>query len=147
MKSGNGKYAFFKLEDQTGQIEFMVGSKKLDDYREILTRDEPLLVTGNVDAPYGEGEAVRERLRFNDARLLTAVRAERSTTLDVRINADTVKKLILNHPGSCRTLLRLQIPQRSETILDLGDDHKVAPNDELLARIDQLFGERVAVLR
>ena len=155
MKSGNGKYAFFKLEDQTGQIEFMVGSKKLDDYREILTRDDPLLVTGTVDAPYGEGETVRERLRFNDARLLTAVRAEKSTTLDVRLNADalttdtlvTLKRLILDHPGSCRTLLRLRIPQRSETVLDLGDDHKVAPNDELLARIDQLFGDRVAILR
>jgi DNA polymerase-3 subunit alpha len=155
MKSGNGKYAFFKLEDQAGQIEFMVGSKKLDDYRDILTRDDPLLVTGTVDAPYGEGETVRERLRFNDARLLTAVRAEKSTTLDVRLNAETLtadtlvtlKRLILEHPGSCRTLLRLRIPTRSETIMDLGDDHKVAPNEELLARIDQLFGERVAVLR
>jgi DNA polymerase III subunit alpha len=155
MKSGNGKYAFFKLEDQTGQIEFMVGSKKLDDYRDILTRDDPLLVTGTVDAPYGDGETARERLRFNDARLLTVVRAEKSTTLDVRLNADsmttetlvTLKRLILEHPGTCRTLLRLRIPQRSETILDLGDDHKVAPNDELLARIDQLFGDRVAVLR
>ncbi|MEO5768502.1 MAG: DNA polymerase III subunit alpha [Polyangia bacterium] len=155
MKSGNGKYAFFKLEDQTGQIEFMVGSKKLDDYRDILTRDDPLLVTGTVDAPFGEGEAVRERLRFNDAKLLTTVRAEKSTTLDVRLNAETLtndnlitfKRLILEHPGSCRTLLRLRIPQRSETVIDLGDDHKVAPNEELLARIDQLFGDRVAVLR
>ena len=155
MKSGNGKYAFFKLEDQAGQIEFMVGSKKLDDYRDILTRDDPLLVTGTVDAPFGEGEAVRERLRFNDAKLLTAVRAEKSTTLDVRLNAETLtndnlitfKRLILEHPGSCRTLLRLRIPQRSETVIDLGDDHKVAPNEELLARIDQLFGDRVAVLR
>jgi DNA polymerase III subunit alpha len=155
MKSGNGKYAFFKLEDQTGQVEFMVGSKKLDEYRPLLTRDEPLLVTGTVDAPYGEGETVRERLRFNDARLLTTVRSERSTTLDVRINADmvtpdvlvTFKKLILEHPGPCRTFLRLRIPQRSETVLDLGDDHKVAANDELLARIEQLFGDRVAVLR
>ncbi|HEY4187960.1 MAG TPA: DNA polymerase III subunit alpha [Polyangia bacterium] len=155
MKSGEGKYAFFKLEDQHGQIDFMVGSKKLNDFREILTRDDPLLVTGTVDAPFGEGEATRERLRFNDARLLTAVRAERSTTLDVRLNADsltpdtlvTFKRLILDHPGSCRTLLRLQIPQRSETVIDLGDDHKVAANDELLARIEQLFGDRVAVLR
>ena len=155
MKSGNGKYAFFKLEDQAGQIELMVGSKKLDDYRDILTRDDPLLVTGTVDAPFGEGDAVRERLRFNDARLLTAVRAEKSTMLDVRLNAETLttdslitfKRLILEHPGSCRTTLRLRIPQRSETVIDLGDDHKVAPNEELLARIDQLFGERVAVLR
>jgi DNA polymerase-3 subunit alpha len=59
----------------------------------------------------------------------------------------TFKRLILEHPGSCRTTLRLRIPQRSETVIDLGDDHKVAPNEELLARIDQLFGERVAVLR
>lgn len=155
MKSGNGKFAFFKLEDHHGQVELMVGAKRLDDYREVLTRDEPLLVTATVDAPFGDGEAVRERLRFMDAKPLTSVRAERSSMLDLRLNADVVspdslvalKKLILAHPGSCRTLLRLEIPQRSETILDLGDDHKVAPNDELLARIDQLFGQRVAVLR
>jgi hypothetical protein len=59
----------------------------------------------------------------------------------------TLKKLILEHPGTCRTYLRLNIPERSETVLDLGDDHKVAANDELLARIEQLFGDRVAVLR
>jgi len=155
MKSGDGKYAFFKLEDQHGQVDFMVGSKKLDGFRDVLMRDDPLLVTGTVDAPFGEGEAVRERLRFNDARLLAAVRSERSSTLDVRLNADsvtqesliTLKRLILEHPGTCRTFLRLQIPERSETVLDLGDDHKVAANDELLARIEQLFGDRVAVLR
>ncbi len=155
MKSGAGKYAFFKLEDQVGQVEFMVGSKKLDEFRELLTCDEPLLVSGTVDAPFGEGEAVRERLRFNDARRLATVRAERSTTLDVRLNVNAVtqdtllgfKRLILEHPGPCRTLLHLQIPERSETVMDLGDDHKVAANEELLARIDQLFGERVAVLR
>jgi DNA polymerase-3 subunit alpha len=155
MKSGNGKYAFFKLEDQHGQIDLMVGSKKLDDFRELLTRDDPLLVTATVDAPVGEGDTVRERLRFHDARLLSAVRAERSSTLDVRLNADAVtpdgltalRQLILTYPGTCRTLLRLQIPQRSETVFDLGDEHKVAPSDELLARIEQLFGDRVAVLR
>ena len=110
---------------------------------------------GTVDAPFGEGEAVRERLRFSEAKLLTEVRAKRSTTLDLRLNADIVtaesltnlKRLIEAHPGPCRTVLHLQIPQRSETVMDLGDDHKVAANDELLARIEQLFGDRVAVLR
>src|SRR6185295_13456173 len=70
MKSGNGKYAFFKLEDQHGQIDLMVGSKKLDEFRPVLTGDEPLLVTATVDAPMGEGETARERLRFHDARKL-----------------------------------------------------------------------------
>ncbi len=154
-KSGTGKFAFFKLEDQHGQIEFHVGSAKLSDFREVLTCNEPLLVVGTVDAPFGDGEAVRERLRFMEAKRLASVRAERSSVMDIRLNAETLsddglvalKKLLLLHPGPCRTRLRLEIPQRSETLLDLGDEFKVAADDELLARLEQLFGERVAVLR
>src|SRR4029077_1753821 len=66
MKSGQGKYAFFTLEDQSGQIEFMVSARKVEEYRELLSREEPLLVTGTVDAPWGEGETARERLKFID---------------------------------------------------------------------------------
>ena len=55
--------------------------------------------------------------------------------------------MLRNHTGACRTMLRMEIPKRSETILDLGDDYKVAASDELLARIEQIFGARVAVLR
>ena len=39
------------------------------------------------------------------------------------------------------------IPKRSETVLDLGDDYKVAATDDLLAGIERIFGARVAVLR
>jgi len=155
MKSGNGKYAFMTLEDHTGQVEYIVNSKKVDDYREVLSGDEPLLVTGTVDAPFGEGESVRERLRFLDAKLLSRIRSEKSSLLDIRLNADVVKgeqlqsleKLLRAHAGPCRTTLRMEIPKRSEAILDLGDDYKVAATDDLLARIEQIFGERVAVLR
>ena len=155
MKNGNGKYAFMTLEDHTGQVEYIVNSKKVDDYRELLSGDEPLLVTGTVDAPFGDGESVRERLRFIDAKLLSRIRSEKSSLLDIRLNADVVKgeqlqsleKLLRAHAGPCRTTLRMEIPKRSETVLDLGDDYKVAASDDLLARIEQIFGERVAVLR
>ena len=155
MKSGLGKIAFFSLEDQTGQIEFFVSSKKLEEYREILSRDEPMLMTGVVDAPWGDGEAARERLKFVDAKLLSKVRSDKSSLLDIRLNADVVRedqmpaleKLLRSHQGTCRVLLRMEIPKRSETVLDLGDDYKVAATDELLARIEQIFGGRVAVLR
>jgi len=45
------------------------------------------------------------------------------------------------------TWLHLKIPMRSETVLALGDAFSVKPSDELLTRIERLFGERVAVLR
>jgi DNA polymerase-3 subunit alpha len=154
-KSGSGKYAFFKLEDQQGQVEFMVGNAKLNDYRDVLTSGEPILVTGTVDAPFGDGEAVRERLRFMEAKLLASVRAERSSLMDIRLNAERVtgdgleslEKLLRQYPGPCRTRLRLEIPQRSESVLELPEEYKVIASDELLARIEQLFGERVAILR
>jgi DNA polymerase-3 subunit alpha len=155
MKNGTGKYAFFTLEDQSGQVEFIVNSKKLDEFRDVLSNDAPLLVTGVVEAPFGEGETVRERLRFIDAKLLSRIRAEKSNLLDIKLNADSItddqikslEKLLRIHGGTCRTVLRMEIPKRSETVLDLGDDYKVAASDDLLARIEQIFGDRVAVLR
>jgi DNA polymerase-3 subunit alpha len=155
IKGGTGKYAFFKLEDQFGTIEFHVASAKLNDYREVLASGEPLLITGTVDAPFGEGESARERLRFMDAKPLASIRAERSNLMEIRLNADlvtdeqmtTLHTLLRQFPGPCRARLRLEIPQRSETVLDLGDDFKVAAADELLAKLEQIFGERVAVLR
>jgi DNA polymerase-3 subunit alpha len=155
IKNGTGKYAFFKLEDQQGTIEFHVSSTKLNDYREVLTSGEPLLVTGTVDAPFGEGETARERLRFTEAKLLASIRAERSSLMELRLNADLVtddqmaglQKLLRLYPGPCKTRLHLEIPQRSETVLDLGEEFKVAAADELLAKLEQIFGDRVAVLR
>jgi DNA polymerase-3 subunit alpha len=155
MKNGQGKYAFFTLEDQSGQIEFIVNAKKVEEYRDLLGRDEPLLVTGVVEAPYGEGETVRERLKFIDAKLLSKVRAEKSSVLDIKLNADVVTedqiqalaKVLRTHTGGCRAVLRMEIPKRSETVLDLPDEYKVAASDDLLARIEQIFGARVALLR
>jgi DNA polymerase III subunit alpha len=155
MKSGAGKIAYFTLEDHTGQMEFFVSMKKVDEYRELLSRDEPVLVTGVVEAPYGEGETVRERLRFIDAKPLSRVRAEKSSLLDIKLNADVVsedqmralEQVLRNHTGACKAVLRMEIPKRSETVLDLGDEYKVAASDDLLARIEQIFGARVAVLR
>ena len=117
-----------------------------------------MLVTGVVEAPWGGNDgdsAPRERLKFVDAKLLSKVRAEKSSLLDIRLNADVIRedqlpaleKVLRTHEGPCRVLLRMEIPKRSETVIDLGDDYKVAASDELLARIEQIFGARVAVLR
>ena len=113
------------------------------------------MVTGSVDAPMGDGP-VRERLRFFEARPLVDVRAERSSAVDIRLNADKVSAANLDkleallrgyERGRCVTRLRLEIPQRSETVLELGDDYCVPPLDDLLNRIEQIFGEPVAFMR
>jgi len=132
-----------------------VSSSKLEEYRDVLTKGDPLLVTGTVDVPFGDSENPRERLRFVDAKLLTSIRAERSSMMDVRLNADllnaeqlaSLHKLLRQFPGNCRTRLRFEIPQRSETVFDLGEEFNVEASDELLAKLEQVFGDRVAVPR
>ena len=107
MKNGNGKYAFFTLEDHYGQIEFIVNSKKVEEYRDILAQGRAAAGHGTVDAPFGDGEAARERLRFNDAKLLSDIRRQKSSLLDIRLNADLVsdeslvalEKLLREHTG------------------------------------------------
>lgn len=154
-RSGNGKYAFFKLEDQLGQIEFSVGAAKVAEFRELLVTGEPLLVRGTVDTPFGDEETVRERLRFADAKPLSSVRAERSTMMEIRLNADAVseqalvelEKVLRTFEGSCRTRLLMEIPQRSQTTIDLPDDYRVPATEEVLSKIEQLFGPQAAVLR
>jgi DNA polymerase-3 subunit alpha len=48
--------------------------------------------------------------------------------------------------GNCTAVVRLKIPLRSETMIALPDAWSVAPTEELLARLERLFGDRVATL-
>ena len=48
--------------------------------------------------------------------------------------------------GNCSAVLRLKIGQRSETVIKLPDAWDVSPSEDLLTRLERLFGERVATL-
>ena len=54
-----------------------------------------------------------------------------------------LKKLILSHPGDCKALLHLVIPQKSETVISLGNGFKVNPTPHFFNDIKGLFGNAV----
>jgi DNA polymerase-3 subunit alpha len=153
-KSGSGRMAFFFLQDQYGQIEVIVFPKTFEKLRDVLTLDEPLLCTGKV---VDEGEAGQHDYRFllEDAVPLARVREQKTSRIHIQLNADLVtreqidelKGILLQHKGSCSTYLHVKIPMRSETVIPLGDKYAVAPSDDLLLRLERLFGDRVAILR
>ncbi|HKE19939.1 MAG TPA: DNA polymerase III subunit alpha [Kofleriaceae bacterium] len=152
-KRGDGKLAFFQLEDQFGQLEVVVFPKTFEKVRSILVGDEPLLCSGKV-VDEGEGEQHAWRMLLEDAVPLAELRKTRTSRVDIHLDADSVtpaqisdlRGILEGARGSCRTVLRLRIPQRSETIIPLGDTYNVAPTDELLLRLERLFGARVASL-
>ena len=152
-KRGDGKLAFFQLEDPYGQLEVIVFPKTFEKVRAVLVSDEPLLCTGKV-VDEGEGDQHAWRMLLEDAVPLSELRKAKTSRVDIHLDADQVtaeqiaslREILGASRGECRTVLRLRIPQRSETIIPLGDTFKVAPTDELLLRLERLFGARVASL-
>lgn len=152
-RKGDGKLAFFQLEDAFGQLEVVVFPKTFEKLRHILISDEPLLCTGKV-VDEGEGSQHAWRLLLEEATPLAELRKTKTTRVDIRLNADacspqqieSLRGVLSSSRGSCQTVLRLEIPRRSETVIPLGDSWRVAPSDELLVRLERLFGSRVTTL-
>jgi DNA polymerase-3 subunit alpha len=154
-KSGTGRMAFFFLQDQYGQVEVIVFPKTYEKVRDVLTSDEPLLCTGRV-VDEGEGEQKELRFHLTDAMPLARAREQKTTRFHIMLNADMVapnqiddlKGILASHRGKCATYLHLRIPlHRTETVIPLGESYAVTPTDDLLVRIERLFGDRAAIFR
>ncbi len=153
-RRGDGKLAFFQLEDLSGQIEVVVFPKTFEKVRHVLVGDDPILCKGNV---VDEGEPGQHawRLLLEEVTPLADLRNEKTSRVELTLNVENcpldrvaaLHELLGKCRGSCETVLRVKIPNRSETVIPLGNLWKVAPTDELLAGIERLFGERVARLR
>jgi DNA polymerase-3 subunit alpha len=161
-KGGGGKVAFFILEDQVGRIEVKVRQQQIESYAGVLTGTEPVLVSGKVSFPRedenadeGETPPREPTLLLDEAvPLADAIRAEtRHVTIrvseqrDKREHIDRLREVLRQSPGACSVQLVVQLKDGSEAVLSLGKDFRVEPSDSMLARLEKLFGEKVAELR
>jgi DNA polymerase-3 subunit alpha len=152
-KKGDGKIAFFQLEDAAGQLEVVVFPKTFEKVRQVLVPEEPILCTGKV-VDEGENGQHAWKMLLEDAVPLAELRKNQTTRVDIHIDADRVtpeqiaalEQILASSRGACQAVLHLQIPRRSETSVWLDERWKVAPSEELLARIERLFGAPVATL-
>jgi DNA polymerase-3 subunit alpha len=159
LKSGEGRMAFFQLEDTAGQVKVACFAKAFATHEATLKSDEPILITGKVKSSRmaddaEEGPRVKE-LAMSEAVPLARVRAEKTRQMTVELSADALtderveqlKAALEKHPGSVTTILRVKLPMRSFTDCVLPARFAVSPTDELLLRIERLFGENAARLR
>ena len=155
-KTGKGRMGFVQFEDQFGSIEVLCFTKAYADAEEVIKSDVPILVTGNVQIE-GDSGNLTHKIRVKSARRLTDVR--RSRVNKVRIQLDTatlnarqmhnLAAILRQFPGTCTTELSLQVKTPDATgrsIMQLGDQFKVDPSDEMLMAVEQIFGERLIKL-
>jgi DNA polymerase-3 subunit alpha len=165
MKSG-GKIAFFLLEDPLGRVEVLVREKALDEYLEVLSGDEPVLVSGTAreDRDRGGGGAggggddssqgpARKIILESIAPLVDSFRA-RTKAVRVKVHVDRIdrsklmelRQTLEDFPGGCPVTLQLvsdeawHVTMGTRRIL-------VDPSEAMMTRLEQLFGEKVCELR
>lgn len=148
------KMARFVLEDQTGALEVVCFPKTFEKVRHVLVCDEPILCSGKA-VNEGTAEQAEWKILLEDAQPIAELRKAKTTRVFIDLNADAVTRaqidelraILLAAPrGGCQAVVRLTIPQRSESVIPLGDRWMVSPSDDLLARLERVFGERVATL-
>jgi DNA polymerase-3 subunit alpha len=148
-KEKGTRFGFFTLEDPTGTTEVVCwgsrpaqgnrpAQKGWTDWEEIVKRDEPILVHGQIRMNTRDEENPRAEITATDIQLLSDVRNQKTSEVMLRIDADalaseraqSLKALLGRHPGSCAVTVRAVIPTETETTVRVP--LRVAPSDELL---------------
>ncbi len=159
-KGGGGKVAFFTLEDTSGRVEVKVRQQQIETHAHVLTSGEPIVVSGKVSFPMTDDNEEAESapreptLLLDEARLLVDVIKQDTKSIAIRLHERKAKpdqlgklgEVLRGSPGGCPVQLVIQLESGSEAILALKG-LRVEPGDGMLARLEKLFGEKVAELR
>ncbi len=164
-KSGE-RMGFFALEDPLGRVEVIVRSQEgLKACRELVERDIPVWVSGNVrfdrdrgQAAQGEDQMVEtapaaklvltemvplyEALRKLTKSVCVSVHVDR---LD-RSKLEALRQLLEKHPGPCPVTIELASSDGWAVTLGTRGLH-VEPSQAMLSSLEHLFGEKVCELR
>ena len=153
LKSGNGRMASFRLEDQTGGIEVVAFSRAFGEYEQVLKSDEPMLILGTLVAE-GDSDTPQRKIHMKEAHSLQQLRREKTRQVAIRMPASEVtkeraqglRKILTQHVGHVQVSLFLQQEGRWECEARLPAHLKVSPSDELLVALGQLCGDRAIEL-
>jgi DNA polymerase-3 subunit alpha len=134
------------LEDLSGSVETIVFPEVYQSAAELLNSEEPLLVSGTLDA--GEESC---KILVSDVVLLRDVKAKQTSQVHFRLTTPGLDKdqlrqlrdLLLKHRGGCDAMLHLVVPNRSETLIRLPENLKVAATDQLMDDTERLFSYNV----
>ncbi|MCP5214231.1 MAG: DNA polymerase III subunit alpha [Pseudomonadales bacterium] len=152
MKSKRGDtIAFVTLDDRSSRVEVSVFAETYERHRELLMKDNLLVVEGEVgNDDYSGAIKVRAKTIYDvvEARQRFAKRILLSPS-QTQINAQLPEKLAeLLKPylgGGCPVTLLYQ-NQRAQGMLNFGETWRVLPTDELLLSLKEGFGEDRATL-
>jgi len=140
------RYATFNLEDRWGAVEVIAWPETYRKYEAVIHSDEPVCVSGSLEV----GE---ERCQVIADEVMSLLEAREKSVKQVhfalraeRVNEDhlrTLRSTLTQHRGSCTAFLHLLLPNRTETVIALPPDLKVAATERMVEDVERLFGNGV----
>ena len=151
LKSGAGRMAFVAMEDLTGVAEMLVSARDYESLEPVFRLEVPLLVCCAVSTDRLDDGSERVRLRCRSAKTLSDARRERTKKVVVSLEDSVVNEAVISSlkatfrefPGECAVKMCVCVPEAAEVALKLPADVKVAPEEQLLERVEQLLGPGV----
>ncbi len=137
---------FATFDDKTGRLEVAAFSKTYEAYRDILSKDALLVAEGplSIDDFSGGLRMTADKLytfeqaRELFARVIVLCWDRRESELETKYFVDTLKQIIQPFAGgSCP--IQVQFSNTAKAVIQLGDDWRVHPTDELILRLNQFI--------
>ncbi|MEZ4223701.1 MAG: DNA polymerase III subunit alpha [Polyangiaceae bacterium] len=151
-----GKVAFFEIEDASGRVGAKLRGDRIENFGQLLSEGEPVLVSGKVSFPVtDEPDEEREpTLLVDSVELLSEAVLKATRGLSIRLDAtqteptqlERMRGVLQSSPGPCPVELVLTLPDGAEAVLAL-DETRVTPTDQVLSGLERVFGDAVAELR
>jgi DNA polymerase-3 subunit alpha len=154
------RYGSFNLEDKSGFVEVVAWPDVYRKSVEVLNSDDPIFVKGRMEV----GEERMQVFAGEITPLAQEIAKSRASggangkpngngakvhlyVRESEVSADELVQLretLLEHQGPTVVFLHLFAPGKSETVIELPEQVRVASTPELEATVQRLFGGRVS---
>ena len=138
------KMAIITLEDLQGSVEVILWPEIYSKVQELLLKEEPLLIKGEVDAEGSLPKVIATNL-FPLAQANQHFQGKvmihfRTLGLE-RETLEAVKDILACNKGNNDTRLHFIFPDDKERVVTVADELRIKPSDEVLSQIEALLGE------
>ena len=138
------------LDDGTARIEVSCNHERFQRYKDVVKIDQVVVIEGEI---YEREGFDRPMGRLTKAFTLNEIRQKRANNINIRLNAEIISKSLASdiqkiilpycNVDMCQHIpMQIQLDYAYATAeLHLGQQWKVVPLDELLAKLRDYFGK------
>lgn len=138
------RMASLLLEDLHGTVEVLVFPDLFKRHSEVLLRDLPLIITGEIDKTENGSKIKAKKITLlSDPKRIPKKkdngRVEISLDSLTERDIDLLKEIFLEHPGTFPVFIRLKVNQK-ESLISVGN-MKVEPSQSFISKVETLGGK------